>query len=213
MDRCHNLGLCSERVVDVVGLRRTLYLVRHGQSEWNAEGRLQGQTAHVGLTELGERQARSAADRLAHCGAVEIVSSDLVRAAETAGTIAARVGVPLRVDPAWREQSLGVLEGKLREDAWSRVRGEHWSADWRPQGGESTRDVYRRIAGSLAGLATEALAGAVIMVTHGDTLRIALGLLDGAPPEAIPWIAVPNGGVVSRTIAETEAGIWRTVGS
>ena len=137
------------------------------------------------------------------------MSSDLLRARATAETIAERLGVPVRVEPAWREQGLGTLEGKLREDAWSHLPEEDWSADWRPEGGESTRDVYRRIAGFFAGLAATTTARELIVVTHGDALRIALGLLDGAPPEAIPWAMAPNGAVLSQTTVRSGSGVWR----
>lgn len=165
----------------------------------------------VALTELGRRQARVAADRLGGSSALGVVSSDLLRAVQTAEVIAARVGVDVRVDAAWREQGLGVLEGALRADAWSRLRGERWSADWRPDGGESTRDVYRRIAGFFSEWVPGSVNDELVVVTHGDTLRIALGLVEGVPPEAIPWMMAPNGAVVSRTIARTEAGSWRVV--
>lgn len=189
--------------------RLDIHLVRHGESEWNALGRLQGQTVDVPLSALGWRHARKAADLLAGCGARSVVSSDQLRAVQTAQVIAERMRVPVRMDAAWREQGLGVLEGLSRMDAWARVRGERWSADWRPPEGESTREVYRRLDDFFSKLATQATGGELVVVTHGDTLRTALGLLDGAPPEAIPWMMPANGAVISRRLARTADGAWR----
>jgi len=95
----------------------TLWLVRHGQSGWNAAGRIQGQSpAAPGLTATGRNQAALAARELARRVARApraplIVASDLARAAETAEIIAGHLGLPVEFDPALREQSLGDLEG------------------------------------------------------------------------------------------------------
>src|SRR3954471_13891038 len=86
----------ADRVPADPGTRAlTLLLVRHGQSEWNAEGRLQGQTAHVPLTALGHEQAAAAAQRLAGLRPGALVSSDLRRAVETAEHCARATGLPM----------------------------------------------------------------------------------------------------------------------
>ena len=64
----------------------TVFLVRHGESEWNLEGRLQGQTSNIPLTALGREQANHTAAQLANSGAQIVVSSDLLRTVETACT-------------------------------------------------------------------------------------------------------------------------------
>src|SRR4051794_23005095 len=94
----------------------TLLLVRHGQSEWNAAGLMQGQTPHVPLTSLGHRQAAAAADALAAlagagAGPGALLSSDLLRAVQTAEHCAAATGLPVITTAALREQGYGVLEG------------------------------------------------------------------------------------------------------
>lgn len=185
----------------------TLHLVRHGQSEWNAQGRLQGQIGYVPLTDLGRRQARQAAEALAGCGATMVVSSDSLRAVQTAEPIAAKLGAALRTTPALREQRLGALEGHLSKDVWASYDCDDRSiADWRPPGGESTREVYRRLAGFLSQLVGRLPAPSVVLVTHGDTLRIARGYLEGASPDAIPWSVAANGSITSVTIASTWLG-------
>ncbi|HVA61518.1 MAG TPA: histidine phosphatase family protein [Mycobacteriales bacterium] len=175
-----------------------LHFVRHGQSEWNAEGRVQGQTSHVPLTELGHHQARTASRTLAHSGALAVISSDLARAVQTAVPIATRLGAPLQTTAALRERGLGTFEGRRSAEVWTSPAQPQWSdPDWRPPGGESTRDVYRRVACFLTALAARPPGPVVVIVTHGDTLRIALGHLQGAGPDAIPWSQTPNGAIVT----------------
>ena len=92
----------------------TVHLVRHGQSTWNVEGRLQGQTVHPELTERGRREAAEAAALLrARCPGtgedVGLICSDLVRAAQTAAVIGQVLGVSVEQDVALREQGLGVF--------------------------------------------------------------------------------------------------------
>jgi len=91
-----------------------MLLARHGQSEWNALGRWQGQ-ADPPLSELGRQQARAAADRLGTVDA--IVSSDLERALATAAIIAEVLGVgPVLVEPRLRERSAGEWSGLTRDE-------------------------------------------------------------------------------------------------
>jgi len=94
-----------------------IYLVRHGQSEWNLLRLTQGQTAHPRLTELGRQQAATAADRIASDLAAvglsvgRIITSDLTRAIETAQILTARLGGTVSQDVRLREQNVGALEG------------------------------------------------------------------------------------------------------
>ena len=99
----------------------TLLLVRHGQSEWNAAGLMQGQTHSPRLTELGHRQAADAARDLAAAAPGALVSSDLRRAVETAEHCARATGLTVRTTPALREQSYGVLEGRPSRELWDVV--------------------------------------------------------------------------------------------
>jgi broad specificity phosphatase PhoE len=88
----------------------TLLLVRHGETDWNAEGRLQGHT-DMPLNDLGRRQARALADELAGDGIEAVYSSDLARASETAEIVAERLGLPVGLDPDLREKDWGTWEG------------------------------------------------------------------------------------------------------
>lgn len=180
----------------------TLHLVRHGQSEWNVEGRLQGQTAHPGLTPLGVEQAHEAAATLAERidGSVTVVTSDLVRARRTAEIVARVLGVEVVADPDLREQALGRLEGWLTADlvAEPTPEGQHVS-EVRWGGGESLRDVHERLAAPIQ-RARDAAYDHVVWVTHGDTMRVALARLAGRSHREVDWEPIPNGAIVSVTV-------------
>ena len=178
----------------------TLLLVRHGQSEWNAAGLMQGQTAHVPLTELGHRQAGQAAAELAELTAAgtgpgALVSSDLHRAVQTAEHCARATGLRVTTTPALREQGYGVLEGRPSRELWDVVdwNDPHWAAE----GGESLARLHARVAGYLAALRRNRPADVVALVTHGDTIRAAQAVAAGLGPEEMP-AATPHNGSVTR---------------
>jgi probable phosphoglycerate mutase len=179
----------------------TLLLVRHGQSEWNAAGLLQGQTPHVPLTELGHRQAAAAAAELVAAGHLPraLISSDLRRAVQTAQHCAARTGLPVATTPALREQGYGVLEGRPSRELWDLVdwTDPHWSAE----GGESLAQLHARVAGYLAELQADPPAPVVALVTHGDTIRAAQAVVAGLGPGELPAVT-PHNGSVTRLVLE-----------
>src|SRR5215218_991148 len=146
----------------------TLLLVRHGQSEWNAAGLMQGQTAHPRLTALGHRQAADAARELAAAAPGALISSDLRRAVETAGHCARATGLPVRTSPALREQGYGVLEGRPSRELWDVV---DWTdPQWSAEDGESLAQLHARVAAYLHVLRADPPADVVAVVTHGDTI-------------------------------------------
>src|SRR3954468_20837851 len=173
----------------------TLLLVRHGQSEWNAAGRMQGQTGHVPLTPLGHEQAAAAAQRLAQLRPGALVSSDLRRAVQTAEHCARATGLPLTTTPALREQAYGVLEGRPSRELWDVVdwTDPHWSAP----GGESLAELHGRGGAFPADLSAEPPADVIALVTHGDTIRAAQAVAAGLGPDAMPGVT-PHNGTVTR---------------
>src|SRR3954464_4340784 len=186
----------------------TLLLVRHGQSEWNAAGLMQGQTAHVPLTELGHQQAAQAAAALAAlardgAGPGALLSSDLLRAVQTAEHCAAATGLPIRTTPALREQGYGVLEGRPSRELWDVVdwTDPHWAA----AGGESLAQLHERVGAFLGGLRAAPPADVVALVTHGDTIRAAQAVIAGLGPAEMPTVTPHNGTV---TVLEL-AGVLR----
>lgn len=197
------VGFYAAPTVSPVSLR-TIHLVRHGQSTWNLEGRLQGQTMEVPLTELGLSQAQEAAECLvgliAPGAAVGLWSSDQQRAYQTAQAIACRLGLSIRASAALREQALGELEGRLTTELVPQETppGEHVSEiAW--GGGESIAQVHIRLSAFLAGLRQEPIEEAIV-VTHGDTLRVARAVLAGRTHREVEWGVIGNGEVVTLSV-------------
>jgi probable phosphoglycerate mutase len=175
-----------------------LLLVRHGQSEWNAAGRWQGQ-ADPPLTELGRRQARAAARSLGRVDAV--FSSDLRRARETADVIADSIGVgPVVADPGLRERDAGEWSGLTRDEIHERYPGylpqdRHMTFApgrenglRRPPGWESDDDVLTRALDAIERVHLVVGDGDGLVVTHGGVIYVLEGFLGE------PFARLANGG-------------------
>jgi broad specificity phosphatase PhoE len=137
----------------------TLLLVRHGETDWNAVGRLQGHTDRP-LSDFGRRQAQQLAERLDDEELEAIYSSDLARARETAALVGERLGLPVVLDPDLREKDWGTWEGLTSVE---RDRVEFV--------GESTQAHQERILGALRRIAEVHPDGRVLVVTHGGSMR------------------------------------------
>jgi broad specificity phosphatase PhoE len=138
----------------------TLLLVRHGETDWNADGRLQGQTDRP-LSDFGRRQALQLADELADEELDAIYASDLARARETAEIVGERLGLPVVFDPDLREKDWGTWEGLT---AVERDRVEFV--------GESTEAHQERILRALRRISERHPGeGRVLVVTHGGSMR------------------------------------------
>jgi 2,3-bisphosphoglycerate-dependent phosphoglycerate mutase len=172
-----------------------LYLVRHGESTWNVQRRVQGQTAHPPLTAAGCRQVATAAAMIAeHAGqrVGQVVSSDLVRARQSADLVAEVLGVDVRVDERLREWHLGAMQGLPTEQAFALVADLDWTDPDAPvAGGETARQVHERMAAVL----TEQADTTAVLVSHGDALRAALNWWSGHAPAQGPWVDVPSAAV------------------
>ena len=146
-----------------------LLLVRHGQSRWNAEGRIQGQ-ADPPLTALGEQQAADAVLRIEAQGPFAAVyASDLVRAHHTAEIVAACLSLPVTLDARLRERSWGEWEGLTRAEIDAGWPGD-LDARRYPPGFETDPDVLVRARPALDAIVA-AHDGAVLVVTHGGVVR------------------------------------------
>ncbi|MGL5406997.1 MAG: histidine phosphatase family protein [Propionibacteriaceae bacterium] len=175
------------------------YFVRHGESSWNVEKRLQGQTMQVPLTEKGWEQAAQVAAELAErdLGATMLLSSDQDRAMQTAEVIAARLGLQVVAEPALREQSLGSLEGKRHDELVAEPTPTGMDiSEIRWGGGESIADVYLRMTALLERI-REYDVDSIIMVSHGDAIRVALAAAAGVGHRNVAWIKIGNGEVVA----------------
>lgn len=177
----------------------TVHLVRHGQSTWNVERRLQGQIAHPPLTEQGRVDAMRAAhtlrERLGGQGA-RLLTSDLQRARQTAAIIAEHLGLVARATAALREQHLGDMQGRLTSELRPEPtpEGAHVS-EVRWGGGESLQDVAARLTAFFDATLPALERDHLILVTHGDTLRVARAVLAGRTHRDVDWDVVPNGAV------------------
>jgi probable phosphoglycerate mutase len=169
---------------------RTIYLVRHGETEWNRVGRWQGIT-DIALSDTGRAQARALVDRLHARGLVRVFASDLARARETAEIIAAAHGLAAPVcDARLRERGFGCFEGLTREEcaaqfpeAWERY---HRDRRWTPPGAEIHEDVVKRVLKAMLDIAhTLRDQQAALVVSHGGTMRSFANAITGTQPPPI----------------------------
>jgi probable phosphoglycerate mutase len=161
----------------------TILLVRHGETEWNAEGRIQGQT-NSSLNDRGREQAQALAEQLADEQIDAVYASDLDRARETAEILALRLDLPVVLDPALRERNFGSWEGRtvaeLEEQwpgAWTR-----WRDGNDPEGDvEDHLALAERIRGAISRLASAHPGDTILVVAHGGALRVLLMDAAGVP--------------------------------
>ena len=151
----------------------TVYLARHGESDWNVERRWQGH-ADRPLTERGREQAARLAERLADVELDAIYASDLRRAWETAEAVARSRGIEVVRLPELREVDVGSWCGLTRDecaelypDAFARWQGG--GSGW--DNGESYEDMGERIVAAIRRLAVEHAGGTILVVSHGGPIR------------------------------------------
>lgn len=167
---------------------RRILLARHGETAWNALGRLQGHT-DIALNETGREQARSLAAALAAAGLRRVWTSDLGRARETGEIVAATLGLRApQVDPELRERRFGVFEG-LTRDQCATQHPQAWRA-WQaqtqaPPGGEPRELAVIRMSRALERIAARE-EGPVLVVSHGGLMRLWLMDLLGTTVPLIP---------------------------
>jgi broad specificity phosphatase PhoE len=175
---------------------RRLVLLRHGQTEYNAGSRMQGQL-DTDLSDLGRMQAVAAAEVLAKRQPMLIVSSDLRRALDTALALSERSGLPVSVDTRLRETHLGDWQGMthLEVDVVAPGARLAWRDDarWAPHGGESRIDVAERslpvVADLIAGQAEWGVEEAdrpVVLVAHGGLIAALTAALLRLPVDNWP---------------------------
>jgi probable phosphoglycerate mutase len=164
------------------------WFLRHGETDWNAQGLSQGRT-DIPLNATGIRQAERAAAALRGRGIATIVASPLERALRTAQTVAAALSLPVTTDPDLQEVAFGEQEGQPMGDWY-----EEWIAGrYTPAGGESFADLLARGVAAINRATT--LPGPVLVVAHGAlfrALRVALGHAPNVrTPNALPIRCTP----------------------
>jgi len=170
--------------------------VRHGQTEWNVQARIQGQ-GDSELTAEGVGQARSLAERLAKEPFDVLVSSDLGRAAQTARVIGARCSKPVVLDARLRERHFGAGEGMTYEEvdraypgAFARIRNV--DPDFVIPGGESRRQFHERVRGAFDALAQAHEGRTIVVVTHGGVLATFFRHVHGIALDVAHPISITN---------------------
>jgi probable phosphoglycerate mutase len=148
--------------------------IRHGETAWNAEARIQGHL-DIPLSPVGEAQARRLARALGGEDLAAVYTSDLTRARQTAEPLALALGLEPRPDPRLRERAFGRFEGLTFREIEERFPGDHrrWrerDPDYGPRGGEVLADFYARIVATVADLCAAHPGGAIAVVAHGGVL-------------------------------------------
>lgn len=179
-----------------------LWLVRHGQTDWNLTGRWQGQATNApGLNSVGHAQTLVLAGQLPRERFSTIFSSDLLRAYQTAELLAESLNLIVTLEPRLREINLGLWEGMLSKDIEARYprelsqRSHDPLLSHAPQG-ESVMDVVERVRAAVIDIVAAHRDGPVLIVAHGVTLAIIICLAQGIPLtqvyEHIPENAQPH---------------------
>ena len=176
-----------------------LILIRHGLTVWNASGRVQGQ-ADPPLSPAGREEARRLGPMVVAQAPEAVVSSDLVRARETAELLGAGA---VETDPRWRESAMGDWTGRAADELLADPSGAfvRWREGLeRPPGGESFDDMRARAGAAVRDLVARGVRCAVV-VTHGGPVRAAVAELAGLAPWSL--VPVPN---ACMTVIESTSG-------
>jgi broad specificity phosphatase PhoE len=198
-----------------VTLRRVV-LWRHGETDYNASGRMQGHLDSA-LTQIGWNQARFAVPALARFAPDLVVASDLRRATDTATVFTTATGVPLRIDKRLRETNLGIWQGMTSaqiDEQWPGSR-QIWQTDptWSPPGGESRVEVAARAYEVVADLdRIDSALSTALLCSHGGLTAALTGHLLELPVAA--WTKLAGMGNCHWTVLERRAtsGLaWRLI--
>jgi len=173
----------------------TLIVIRHGETEWNREKRMQG-TTDTQLSDIGLVQAKALGRRLAPRKFGALYSSDLSRARDTARAIVEQSGHELMIDARLQERRFGIFEGLTAAEIVTRYPEEHArfasrDPDYEVPGGECARKFTLRCLGCLAEIADRHRGEEVVVVTHGlvlDSLYRVAHQLDHGAPRPVPLI-------------------------
>ncbi|MCW5960944.1 MAG: histidine phosphatase family protein [Pyrinomonadaceae bacterium] len=179
-----------------------LYLIRHGQSAGNAEGRFGGHSP-TPLSELGKKQAQMTAEHFARENISAIYSSDLSRAVQTAEPLAELLDIPIIKTTAFRERKIGVLEGLTFDESKEKYPNDYYALVKRDiahviTGGESYRQLLRRTTGALHEILRIHRGEKIVIFSHTGTICFMTLHLLGAihrKTQTTPWLVTSNCGV------------------
>ncbi|MFZ9313792.1 MAG: histidine phosphatase family protein [Burkholderiaceae bacterium] len=184
----------------------TLVFIRHGQTDWNLQGRIQGQLDEPlnaeGIAQAQRLRALVAQGQPSVLPAYfdVVYASPLVRAWRTAEPLAAHFGLSLQPAPALAERHFGELQGVCHAEMPLRFpeaarRWESRDPEFRPVGGESLNDFFARVQGCVAQLLSRHVGERVLCFTHGGVLDMVFRIAQGIGLEAPRTWGIPNTGI------------------
>ena len=156
-----------------------LIIARHGQTQWNAEKRYQGQNSQIGLTELGKQQATAVGQLLSEISIDVMYASPILRAWETAGIISEHINIPAQKESSIAELNAGNLEGLTKIEADKKYPGM-WDErnndrlNFKGHGGESYVEGMQRAMAFVTVLNQKHAGENVLLVTHGGIIKAIL---------------------------------------
>lgn len=189
-----------------------LYLIRHGETDYNRQERIQGQS-DIALNERGREQARAIAERLSGEAIDIIYTSDLSRAIETAEIITDRTGAEIVAEPALRETNYGEWEGKTRHELLQLYPREvefhrRDAFNYAPPSGEPRKELMERVVECLEDVVRKEKGKRVAVVTHTGPCYIFVHYVLGVAVKARSPFRIENGSI---TIIERCRGWWELV--
>ena len=187
-----------------------IILLRHGETVWNKENRIQGHLDSP-LNDVGIAQAEALAERLAGETFAALYSSDLGRARETAERIASRTHHRIILDPGLRERNLGLLQALIRTEAQALypeiyARYRTFDPDCVIPGGEDAQQFIARVVTAFSAIANRFPGKTVVVVTHGGTLDVMYRHASGAPLHGARTALLPNAGF--NYLTHAAGGCW-----
>ncbi len=188
----------------------TIYVLRHGETDWNQQGRVQGSTDNS-LNAKGREQAAAVASQLATVSVDHIYSSGLTRAIQTADAFKDKA--PVTPQPMLNERSFGIYEGKIEKDVAKEWGSRLTSLTDDMEGGESLASIAKRVSAATREIVARHSGGTVMIVAHGGVNPLVIGELIGlAPDKAIKEIRQSNDEVYKIEVSGKGAvNIWKLV--
>lgn len=197
---------CQSSLAITLGQETTLVLIRHGQTNWNLQGRIQGQLDEP-LNAEGMKQAQLLRTAVARGEPKDmppsfamIYSSPLMRAWHTAEPLADYFGRPIHSEPALAERHFGELQGVVHDEMPTQFpeAARRWASrdpHFRPAGGESLHDFFARVQGCISRLLTAHAGERILCFTHGGVLDMVFRIAQGVGLEVPRAWGIPNTGI------------------
>lgn len=191
-----------------------LVVIRHGETQANAEGRYQG-ALDIGLNKSGQRHIARLADEIAATQAPfdRLLASPLLRTRESAAILSRQLGLPVELVPAFRERDVGLFEGLTQVEARTRY-PELWARNITrrraeaPPGGETIDEVIARVSQGLTELASTMQGEQVLQVAHGVVAKVIRAVTIAGFDDFFEWQS-PNGGMLSVRLSLADGGPLR----